>query len=180
MTERCPNSSSLNEEERGLEKIPSILKRERQFSTASTDSSSGSSSCDLSESFDGTSQKGVRFESIKVREYNMILGDNPSCCYGPPVTMEWQYDETGELSIDEYEECRPPRRKTYQMALGSRRRTNYLLESGDYTPDEIQKVEKDIRKIQRQRGRTKMMLPFSKVQEVAEKIKRRGGRNSKR
>ena len=44
---------------------------------------------------------GVRFGSIRVRKHNLTLGDNPGAkTFGPPVTMEWQAQESERFATD--------------------------------------------------------------------------------
>lgn len=64
-------------------------------------------------------KKSVKFDAIHFRNYSQTLGDNPSCSYGPPISLDWSYEEGGEVELDEYERERPPRRKLRQMMLVS-------------------------------------------------------------
>ena len=50
----------------------------------------------------------VRFVSVELREYPIILGDNPSCTAGPPIAiaLDWDYDTLTSCTIDEYESMR--------------------------------------------------------------------------
>ena len=109
----------------------------------------------------------VGFGNIEVRNYKVTLGDHPNCTYGPPVQLDWNYEEGNKVSLEEYEAMRPPRRRMHQMVLNNAKRTTILNKNGT-TPDEIEKAVKDVNKIKRQRGVTKAMLPYMKVEEAAE------------
>lgn len=137
----------------------------------STPSSSDADENDVN-TIDNDEPARVRFEQIEIRNYDMILGDNPSCSYGPPVTLDWDYSKNKPMSLDEYEKRRGQRRKTYQMQIPAVHRRRILEQSG-YTPDEIEYMCKEMNTIKSQRERTKMMLPFSKLQEAAESAKRK-------
>ena len=109
----------------------------------------------------------VKFGQINIRKYDMILGDNPSCNIGPPVSLDWRYNEANSMPLEEYEDARGTRRKAYQMQIPPVHRRRILERSG-VTPDEMEYTEKQMKFIKKGRERTKMMLPFTKLQEAAE------------
>ena len=116
----------------------------------------------------------VKFNSIQIRNYDITLGDNPSCKYGPPIALDWSYIEMEPISIDSYEEKRrnPPRKKR-QMLMQSRNRANLLKISAGVTDDELASVMDELRKIQKQRNMTRMTLPLMKLQDAAESASRK-------
>jgi hypothetical protein len=65
--------------------------------------------------------KSVQFDSIQIREYNIIMGDNPSCSSGPPISLGWQYSQKDPpcgISLELYEVHRKGhRRSPYQMRI---------------------------------------------------------------
>jgi len=131
------------------------------------------SSTDMSSNNDDDESMRVRFSSVKIREYDIILGDNPSSQYGPPVTIDWEYNEMPSLSLDQYEDNRAPRRTHRQMFINGRYRAQILINSAGHTEDEILKAENDCKKVQKQRNATRRMLPFSKVEEVTQSAGRK-------
>ena len=52
--------------------------------------------------------KTVAFARVEIRYYERILGDNPSCTAGPPMSIGWRYDpsQTVVFGVDEYEMAR--------------------------------------------------------------------------
>ena len=54
------------------------------------------------------SKRQVNWGSIRVRDYGRILGENPCCSYGPPLTLDWDYEEYEPLDVDTYEFHQPP------------------------------------------------------------------------
>ena len=123
----------------------------------------------------------VKFESIQIRNYDITLGDNPSCNYGPPVSLDWGYDEMEPVSLDLYEDEKKhnPPRKMHQMHMLSRQRANLLKDSAGFTDDELNMVIDEMRKIQKERNMTKMGLPFQKIHEAAESAGRKWNRSRK-
>ena len=78
------------------------------------------------------------FSTISVREYTQTLGDNPSCCAGAPITLDWAYHEKRPISLDEYEACRrKKRRRRSDLILGVIERRRLLVGNGVILPDII-------------------------------------------
>jgi hypothetical protein len=157
----------------------SILKKDDSDLELSTSSKTTALSSDSSE--DGERERPfnpihVKFDSIQVRDYDITLGDNPSCSFGPPLSLDWDYDENEPVCIDKYEEGRHPRRKMYQMHMLSRQRANLLKREAGTTDDEMEKIMDEMRKIQKGRNMTKAGLPFSKIHEAAESATRKWNR----
>jgi hypothetical protein len=152
----------------------------KENSPSTTDSSSLSSAASNEkagpsvEVDDDEQSLHVKFQNIEIRQYGMTLGDNPSCTYGPPVSLDWDYNEANVLCLDEYEEARGRRRKSYQMQMNARHRRELL--SQDFTEDEIKRTVKEVKAIKKNRERTKMMLPFMKFEDAAESAKRKAAR----
>ena len=113
----------------------------------------------------------VAFDTITVREYGMILGDNPSCSYGPPVQLDWEYFERPAEDLDVYEEARGERRKLQQLGISYYRR-KYLLSKAGHSLRELKERTRQINITKRQRSTTNFFLITSKVEEVFESINR--------
>jgi len=75
-------------------------------------------------------KKSVRFDTLEMRQYPIILGNNPAVSMGPPLTIDWEYDIVGKVSLDEYEEGRGDRRNKEQMMIPVRIREDWLREAG--------------------------------------------------
>lgn len=118
------------------------------------------------------SRRHVRFENIEIRRYPMILGDNPSCRYGCPVSLGWEYEAIPTISVDDYEDYRikhRPRRRgkqLYQLILNYYERQDIFARMG-LDPSELKQRGREILKIQRQRKHTAIMSPLFKVEDVA-------------
>ena len=48
----------------------------------------------------------VRFGTVKIREYESTLGDNPSVRNGPPIGLGWKSKDLKDFTVDEFEEGR--------------------------------------------------------------------------
>ena len=120
--------------------------------------------------------KEVSFASVQVREYPMILGDNPSCTSGPPVTLDWTYDAKASMSctVDEWESGRDStRRMKSVIRVPSSVRMEWVLDAG-FTPTEVHEAIRDVQNYQRRR---RSSIEKSSLQEkacdVIESVKRR-------
>ena len=51
----------------------------------------------------GGERGGVTFGTVTVRAYSITMGRNPSTSIGPPVTLDWDYDEHRPTTMEEYE-----------------------------------------------------------------------------
>ena len=124
------------------------------------------------------SNRKVDFSSVTIREYPRILGDNPSCSCGAPVTFDWHYYPQQEYrTLDEYERDFPHRRHRHQMKLPSCLRHQILLHECGYTLRALAKVVKETQTVRDQRSATArkkrwMCKAEERAEDVGRKIKR--------
>jgi|Transcript_12037 hypothetical protein len=92
----------------------------------------------------------VAFGTVEIREYPVVLGDNPECHYGPSVNLGWEYTlSKGAEPLNEYEKARSPRRKIRQLYMSQVRR-EALLEPA-YSKDEVKQAIRLKQKVRQQR-----------------------------
>lgn len=134
---RTAAGESLTSSSASLETFIDLSSSSRQSS-----SSSGSSS--------------VSFDRVQIREYEITLGDNPSCSSGPPISLGWHYyeNEQREVPVESYEEGRDgKRRDSDQMKIPADIRyetlRNLRIPAGD-----ISKAELTCAEIKKQRQQT--------------------------
>ena len=96
------------------------------------------------------------FSTLEIREYDITLGDHPGGCQGPPVTLDWKYNErqTKVISVEEYEEKRPPRRCRSGMYIPRDMRIKILLQDKGFTFRQIQRAMKDANLVRMQRRKS--------------------------
>jgi len=118
-------------------------------------------------------RKSVRFSDITIREYPMILGDNPSVSHGPPVTIDWQHSSEAHLSLDQYSETRPLTPLTrLEMVIPSFLREDIVINSGCQYSEIIDTMyEVDLIKTQRIVA-VKSSVRHSKLIGIGRSIKR--------
>ena len=112
----------------------------RRSSTSSTSTSSTSST--------------VSFDTVEIRGYYITLGDNPSCSRGPPISLDWKYEQELVMKVEEYEQhhtATSRRRSKEQMIVPAVVREEMIRTNTDYTRSEIQDTVQEIQKIQKSR-----------------------------
>lgn len=97
----------------------------------------------------------VHFGSIEIREYEIILGDNPGCLSGPSLSIGWNYSTLENIpnTVDKYEINRAPRRSPEQFKLTVKEREQILYAVG-VTPVEMRKALEDLNVERFQRKKT--------------------------
>jgi hypothetical protein len=114
-----------------------------------------------------TSRKKVRFDHIRMREYNRIVGDHPDTKVGPPISLSWEFVEKQPVHINDYESTRKPYKRTLRMSSVTRK--NILLNVFEISEEEIRSAEKEIQKIRKQRETTAKLSNVSSTIESATK-----------
>lgn len=127
-------------------------------------------SCGSSLASSSNISKEVKFDNVKIREYNISLSQNPSCSEGPPVELGWQFREPPPVNLQEYELQRKPfrRRSLHDLILSDSVRRRMLLQT--YSPREITEAIRNVEQLKRQRIVTYMMLPAAAIDEAAEEM----------
>ena len=118
-------------------------------------------------------RSSVSFHEINLRYYDQTIGDHPSTSYGPPIALDWHYEEAEPIHIDEYEEHRGSRRTLRQLMINCYTRKNLLRWTYGHTEEELEKATKASNKASFQRGVTKYFLPIMKVEEVVQSAARK-------
>lgn len=135
---------------------------------------STSASSSINNNTTNTTRKSVEFDSVMIRSYQQTMGDNPSVSYGPPIQLDWEYEEHDDLPIDEYESQRVLSRRTHrQLPISHYRRMAVLSRGYGFSEGELHKAMKAADKTKFLRGVTNMMLPTMKVQAALESARRK-------
>ena len=79
-----------------------------------------------------STSSSVRFSTVEIREYPVVLGTNPSTVRGPSVELDWQSQSSKSLDLETYEADRSPRRrrKENELIMTVTVRVNRLLDNG--------------------------------------------------
>lgn len=91
-------------------------------------------------------KQAVSFGDVEIREYKVILGDNPAnSTGGPPVQIDWTPLRFCTVSVDDHQASQDESRPKSGGKSSPAQRISYLLE--EYTSMEIQKAQTEARKI---------------------------------
>lgn len=122
-------------------------------------SQSQQSSLKMHKNINGTSdlssdcKSRVSFDSLRIREYNVVFGDHPCCSTGPPLALGWNHDdEDVTLNLDEYESSRAPRKARRDLRMTCELRRQILLL--DQTERELQHEERKFSRERQRRARS--------------------------
>jgi hypothetical protein len=120
---------------------------------------------------DSNSKKAVSFGLIHVREYDCVVGDNPTVRVGPPISIGWNYVQKQGVPMDDYEKIKRPR--TSDLRMGSYTRKRLLRREFDVSLEDIRAAERIARTIQIQRSQTAQQGKTGAVIEYAMESARR-------
>ena len=105
------------------------------------------------------SKKRVRFSNVRIREFDITVGDNPSVRGGPPLSLDWHVKNEVSVDIDCYEQNKPCLRKSLpELIMPAYERTKCLLDAG-VTVDEIARATLEASEIKQSRSETSEGLP---------------------
>lgn len=100
-------------------------------------------------------KRSVSYGSVKIREYERVIGDNPGCSSGVPIGIGWNYQVTEETNIDDVQH----QKKDYLPAvpLTSEERET-VLKRWNYSRSEIDESQHEVSRIQSQRDKSNASL----------------------
>lgn len=97
----------------------------------------------------------VHFGNVTVRLYGRTLGDHPDCYDGPPLTLDWTYEECKPQEVCDYELLREkPCLDWTDLYITPNDRAEYLLSQLGFTEEDLDDAETRINKVRKQRRAT--------------------------
>lgn len=114
----------------------------------------------------------VSFSTLTIREYPIIVGDNPSSFKGAPLTIGWNFQSETTQSVDDFETNRAPRRYRLDLVLSASDRDHLLKEAG-YARNELIALTRPVNISRNQRKQTNAMQHFDSWHEASEAITRK-------
>eukprot|EP00980_Cylindrotheca_fusiformis_P028178 scaffold22585_cov149-Cylindrotheca_fusiformis.AAC.8 len=137
-------------------------------------SNQGSSSC--SSSLPSSSGLKVSWGIVQIRSYSQTVGDNPSVSYGPPISLDWEYEAHEDMPLDDYELNRGKRRTLRQMVLSYYHRKNILSWQYGFTESQLKQAKKQAERAKLKRSLTRSLLPVMHAEAAVESVKRKAKR----
>lgn len=102
-------------------------------------------------SYDSKIVKNVSFSKVRVREYEVTLGDNPSVSSGAPLSLGWRYNPEEKVSDIEDSEITIPRRSSAELRLSYDERHLRLALNPTVTSAELTSVLRSTSEVRLQR-----------------------------
>jgi hypothetical protein len=123
--------------------------------------------------------KQIKFDTVEIREYPIVLSTNPACEYGPSIEIGWEYDTNADkaITVSQYEKERIGKRKREkpgrpsQLYLSQVRREAILKEAG-YTEEEVKTAVRGKRKARMQRSMSTFLSVWTRINATAKGIKK--------
>ena len=120
-----------------------------------------------------SSRKSVQFSTVEIREYPIILGDNP-CTSGPPITIDWKHSSQTKLDLDLHRKLNPLQRHKSELAIPSMFRHIILCNAGfsDFDIEQAMDTASLIRTQRIDSMKSPRMSRIRELKNVASKFKR--------
>ena len=119
-------------------------------------------------------QSRVSFAHVNIREYERVLGDNPSVTSGPPLSIGWRHSTTLlTMSLDDYESGKGPPRSSSEYLVPKSVRETMLVEHAGVSRREIVNTVRIIQKAKAARRKTVVNLGMAPAEERMEETKRK-------
>lgn len=117
--------------------------------------------------------KRVLFTTCTIQEYPIILGDNPACANGVPVTIDWEPLQSSTTDVELHDYIRAnQRRHGKELMLPVQDRTQMVMKAGA-SMEEVADTVLQIDQIRKERAETFNTSEFGeKMQIFQEKIER--------
>ena len=126
---------------------------------------------------------GVSFQDVQIRSYRQTISDNPSVSYGPPIGLDWKYDQEASVPLEAYEKDRSGARRPYKKLGLNYYQRKELLEASGSSNEEVKQAQKAASSDKFKRAVTKYFLPAQIIHDAAEsgirKTKRIFGKSKK-
>jgi hypothetical protein len=110
----------------------------------------------------------VTFQNVCIRRYEQTVGDNPSVSYGPPISLDWGFQELNPVPVDDYEENRGDRRPFKQMGLNYFQRMAILQNGFGHSEADLKEAMRKANSDKFKRAVTKYFLPVQVLEDAAE------------
>lgn len=116
-------------------------------------------------------KKRVSFGQIHLRHYSQTVGDHPCTAIGPPISLDWKYEENETISLDEYESQVQGKPKRRSLILSDSRRRQILTKQYGYGLEDINAAIVDRIKTARQREQSAKKTPVMKLEKTLKNVR---------
>ncbi|KAL7518740.1 hypothetical protein ACHAWX_003550 [Stephanocyclus meneghinianus] len=115
----------------------------------------------------------ITFGQVCIREYERVLGDNPSVTSGPPLSIGWRYaSQPIQIDVDAFEAGKGFPRSSSEYLVPKAVREKILREHADASRRDLAHAVRNINRQKQQRRKTVVNLALAPAEEKIEKVKR--------
>jgi hypothetical protein len=166
------STTSHSDSAGATQKLCGILTvRTQEESLAITRSPPASSSSSPSSDDDEKRKPGVKFSTVRFREYERCPGDNPAVRAGVPFSLNWEVLSDVTAPLEAYESSRPPRRERAELNIPPDIRFQMMRNAG-HSRQELQEYMRLANIARGQRTRTNETQQLAPAQEFTERLVR--------
>ena len=117
--------------------------------------------------------KQVSFSTCTIQEYPVILGDNPACAAGVPITLGWKPTQSSTTDMELHDFMRSKqRRHGKHLIIPVQERTQMVMDAGS-SMEEVADMVLQVDQIRKDRAETFNTSDFGeKMQIFQEKLER--------
>ena len=107
----------------------------------------------------------VSFGNVRIRSHSITLGDHPDCSDGPPVALDWAFDDHSEtMDLVEFDLCRRSCHCGAPKSSSAVRRRHLLTLRAGIDEAAMKEMEKEIHRIRKRRSISRFFSRFWRVQ----------------
>ena len=121
----------------------------------------------------GSASSSVSFSSVSVRSHSQTVGDHPCCRDGPPISLDWEYEEYRPIHVDDWERHRANTGGTLNSAdlyITPYFRRNVLQHRYGHSRKETEEATRLAKAARRRRSMTRTMQPLAGIEEAGETL----------
>lgn len=112
-----------------------------------------------------SANKEVRFGQVLIRDYERVVGDNPSVTCGAPISIGWKYVELEPFAVEKFEEIRQgSRRNRFQMIMSREVRWKVLTTDWDVSRQDWAKAVRGVGRAKHRRRMTVVNLDKEEIE----------------
>ena len=121
----------------------------------------------------GSASSSVSFSSVSVRSHSQTVGDHPCCHDGPPISLDWEYEDYRPIRVDDWERHRANTGGTLNSAdlyITPYFRRNVLQHRYGHSRQETEEATRLAKAARRRRSMTRTMQPLAGIEEAGETL----------
>ena len=121
----------------------------------------------------GSSGSSVSFSSVSIRSHSQTIGDHPDCHDGPPISLDWEYEDYRPIRVDDWERQRANTGSTANSSdlyITPYFRRNVLQHRYGHSRKETEEATRLVKAARRRRSMTRTMQPLAGIEEAGETL----------